>query len=224
MCGKIQKETIPDQYMYSKKMKNPSMFFLHCHFSKDLGGTKLIHSQRNKRISGANPTLSPGIFTLHCQHGVCYGFSVVSNCESPKHHFEIFRQRFRIAPKVIIYDNACKLHQYCLLREPAFFKDTLFLVDRFHWKGHIACSMGYNLCVYLANSQLKKLNSQVNEQGNAGVKKLKGHLSYMTFENFKFHVALYYSVRNLNILGGGRVVRWCWVNFQCRGVLLFRLQ
>ena len=21
-------------------------------------------------------------------------------------------------------------------------------------------------------------------------------------------------------LGGGRVVRWCWVNFQCRGVLL----
>ena len=22
---------------------------------------------------------------------------------------------------------------------------------------------------------------------------------------------------------GGRVVRWCWVNFQCRGVLQFRL-
>ena len=25
-------------------------------------------------------------------------------------------------------------------------------------------------------------------------------------------------------LGGGRVVRWCWVNFQCRGVLQFGLQ
>ena len=24
--------------------------------------------------------------------------------------------------------------------------------------------------------------------------------------------------------GGGRVVRWCWVNFQCRGVLQFCLQ
>ena len=24
--------------------------------------------------------------------------------------------------------------------------------------------------------------------------------------------------------GGGRVVRWCWVNFQCRGVLPFGLQ
>ena len=25
----------------------------------------------------------------------------------------------------------------------------------------------------------------------------------------------------LDIFGGGRVVRWCWVNFQCRGVLQF---
>ena len=25
----------------------------------------------------------------------------------------------------------------------------------------------------------------------------------------------------LDILGGGRVVRWCWVNFQCWGVLQF---
>ena len=25
-------------------------------------------------------------------------------------------------------------------------------------------------------------------------------------------------------LGGGGVVRWCWVNFQCRGVLLCGLQ
>ena len=25
---------------------------------------------------------------------------------------------------------------------------------------------------------------------------------------------------NLCLIGGGRVERWCWVNFQCRGVLL----
>ena len=25
-------------------------------------------------------------------------------------------------------------------------------------------------------------------------------------------------------IGGGRVVRWCWINFQCRGVLQFGLQ
>ena len=28
----------------------------------------------------------------------------------------------------------------------------------------------------------------------------------------------------LPVPGGGRVVRWCWVNFQCRGVLQFGLQ
>ena len=26
------------------------------------------------------------------------------------------------------------------------------------------------------------------------------------------------------LIGGGRVVRWCWVNFQCRGVLQFGYQ
>ena len=26
------------------------------------------------------------------------------------------------------------------------------------------------------------------------------------------------------VYGGGRVVRRCWVNFQCRGVLQFRIQ
>ena len=28
----------------------------------------------------------------------------------------------------------------------------------------------------------------------------------------------------LHLAGGGRVVRWCWVNFQCRGVLQFGFQ
>ena len=27
--------------------------------------------------------------------------------------------------------------------------------------------------------------------------------------------------QHLGHIGGGRVVRWCWVNFQCRGVLQF---
>ena len=29
---------------------------------------------------------------------------------------------------------------------------------------------------------------------------------------------------NSSVQGGGRVVRWCWVNFQRRGVLQFGLQ
>ena len=29
---------------------------------------------------------------------------------------------------------------------------------------------------------------------------------------------------SISLGGGGRVVRWCWVNFQCWGVLQFGLQ
>ena len=35
-----------------------------------------------------------------------------------------------------------------------------------------------------------------------------------------FHLASFLCGDKLSKEGGGRVVRWCWVNFQCRGVLL----
>ena len=41
-----------------------------------------------------------------------------------------------VAPSTVIYDFACSLHAYCLNRDPIFFKDTRFLVDRFHWGNH----------------------------------------------------------------------------------------
>ena len=61
-----------------------------------------------------HPTLSPGVFTLFCMHGVCYGFEILKLCESPKHPFSIFKTRFWTPPKMIIYDNCYKLHAYCL--------------------------------------------------------------------------------------------------------------
>lgn len=119
--------------------------------------------------------------------------------ESPRHPFEVFKTRFKKAPNIIIYDNACKLHQYALNREPSFFKNTMFLVDRFHWKGHTACSAGYNLSKYNTSIDVKQINSQVNEQGNAGIQRLKGHLSYMLPDNFMFHVRLYFAMKNKKV-------------------------
>ena len=51
-----------------------------------------------------------------------------------KHFFPIFF--FTLTPSVIIYDIYCNLHTYCLNRDPHCFKDTLFVVDRFHWYNH----------------------------------------------------------------------------------------
>ena len=93
---------------------------------------KSNHTDSCRKASYGHPSLTPGIFTLFCPHGICYGYEVMQSCESPSHPFNIFRQRFHAAPQVIVYDNACKLHQYCLNRGPQFFAKTLYVVDRFH--------------------------------------------------------------------------------------------
>jgi len=101
--------------------------------------------------------------------------------ESPR--FQIFLTRFLKPPKLIVYDNACKLHQYSLNREPDNFKFTKFLIDKFHWKGHVGCSSRYNLTKY-PTFDMTAINSQVNEQANAGLQRIKSHVSYMKEENF----------------------------------------
>ncbi|XP_070549105.1 uncharacterized protein [Ptychodera flava] len=148
------------------------------------------------KFSKGHPTLSPGIFTLYCQHKVCLGFEVMQQHESPALPFRIIKQRFHTAPRIIIYDNCCKLHQYCLNREPAFFKNTMFLVDRLHWCNHTGCSSGYNMNTYKTNSEIKNLNSQICEQTNAAVSRIKSQLAYMLPDNFIFHAALFFAISN----------------------------
>ena len=94
--------------------------------------------------------------------------------ESSRHPFQqIFRSRFTVAPKLIIYDNACKLHQYCWNREPGFFDHTQFAVDRFHWHGHIGYLAIYSLDKYSSIAEMRVINSQVNEQANAWLQHIK---------------------------------------------------
>ena len=152
-----------------------------------------VTDDKCRKYSYGHPTLRPGIFTVYCQHGVCYGFEVLRSCESPRHPFRLFTTRFTSPPSVIVDDNACQLHTYALNREPQRFKRTFFAVDRFHWRGHVGCSSGYNLDLYSVH---KTLNSQVNEQANAGLQHIKSQLAYMTFDNFVFHLCLFLSIKN----------------------------
>ncbi|KAL5009419.1 hypothetical protein ScPMuIL_015000 [Solemya velum] len=131
------------------------------------------------------------------EEGVCYGFQVMQTNESPDVPFTIFRTRFKTAPKYIIYDNACKLHSYCISRDPQFFKDTEFYVDRLHWENHTSCSYGYNLSLY---PQFNSVNSQLSEQSNAGLKRIKDQLSYMTANNFLSHCTFYLWNKNMGKL------------------------
>ena len=93
------------------------------------------------------------------------------------------------------YNKICVFLFICI-REPDFFRSTIFLVDRMHWHGHRSCCRGYNINTYKGRLDLKAINTQVNEQQNAGLARIKGQLSYMLPDNFVFHAALYLSFRN----------------------------
>ena len=153
--------------------------------------TRTADEHNCRKVSYGHPTLTPGIFTLYCTHGICYGFEVMRRCESPQVPFSIFTSRFPTPPKTIVYDNACKLHVYCLNREPALYRSTRFFVDRFYWKGHIGCSKGYSLDSY-PSVDIKRLNSQVNEQAQ----RIRAQLAYMKPDNFVFTLSLFLSIIN----------------------------
>ena len=116
------------------------------------------------------------------------------------HPFNIFTSHFPVPPGTIVYDNGCKLHAYCLNREPALYKGTKFFIDRFHWKGHIDCSRGYCLNDY-KSPEIRRLNSQVNKQANSELQCIKGQLSYIKPENFRFALSLLLGICNMHKIG-----------------------
>ncbi|XP_022803132.1 uncharacterized protein LOC111340536 [Stylophora pistillata] len=112
--------------------------------------------------------------------GINYGFSVILCNESPNIPFRVLRMRFSRGPRLIVYDNACNLHSHCLNRDPVFFKNSQFLLDRLHWRDPTGCSEAYNLSRF---RQWDTYNSQAAKQANSCLKSLKESLSYIN-KNF----------------------------------------
>jgi Kyakuja-Dileera-Zisupton transposase/CxC4 like cysteine cluster associated with KDZ transposases len=122
-----------------------------------------------------------GIFTWFCKHGVCYGFYIIPNAEGRNEAFSFLYKYFKVAPKVVVYDCACQLQDYCLNRQPAHFKHTTFLIDRLHWYNHTTCARSYNINLYRSHVAL---NTQIAEQVNSYLKRLKSSVSQMKQDNF----------------------------------------
>ncbi len=134
-----------------------------------------------------------GIFTWFCKHGICYAFFNIHNAEGRNEAFSFWYKYSAVAPKVVVYDFACALHGYCLNRQPEHFKDTVFLVDRFHWKSHNACARSCKLAMY---SQFKGLNSQVAEQCNSALTRIRRSVSQMRQNTCMTSVRLFLYVWN----------------------------
>jgi hypothetical protein len=106
--------------------------------------------------------LTPGLFVMHCMKcKSCIGFHMMPASESPRTLFEVVYTRWRRPPRLIVYDNNCHAHAYFLNREPQFVKDTTFLIDKIHFKGHVGCCIGYDIAAY---PEYGSWNSQLHEQ------------------------------------------------------------
>lgn len=63
-------------------------------------------------------------------------YHVMKDSEGRNDPFSVLKTFLSRPPKVVVYDFACSLEEYALNRDPFWFKDTLFVIDRFHWPNH----------------------------------------------------------------------------------------
>jgi hypothetical protein len=119
---------------------------------------------KNFRAGGAH---TGGLMTVFCEHEVCYAAFVMENSESRNHLFSFMLKHLPELPKVIVYDFGCAALEYFLNRLPAWIKDTVVVVDKFHWENHNSCASAFNMRLY---QDIRYINSQAAEQCNASLK------------------------------------------------------
>jgi hypothetical protein len=105
--------------------------------------------------------------------------------ESVRTVHNLIYSRFPRAPQVIVYDNCCNLNDFCMAREPLFYKNTLFVIDRLHENSHGSCSPVYSANRYV---QLNDTNTQLAEQRNSTYVQKRAQLFAMGQFMFLFHL------------------------------------
>lgn len=120
-----------------------------------------------KKFSAEKGKNMPGLLLVFClDHQKCIGFMLLQNKESPRTVMELLFSRWAVCPKEVHYDNGCNTHTFCMYREPYFFRDCRFFIDKFHVASHSECSPTYDPR-YM--SQFAGVNTQLMEQTNSKV-------------------------------------------------------
>ncbi|KAL0573495.1 hypothetical protein V5O48_008472 [Marasmius crinis-equi] len=158
----------------------------------DRGGkcSKYYSTYGQKRLTG-------GIMAAWCTHSICYGFHCIPKGEGRNDVFSAMLTRWSKAPRRVVYDFACALAPYCMTREADFFKDTRFLIDKFHSTGHTKCGAACFLSTYTATDpSLGALNSSAAECGNSGIGRIRKSVSYMRQNRAILYTKVFLSVWN----------------------------
>jgi hypothetical protein len=134
---------------------------------------------------------------MWCTHSIAYGFHCIAASEGRDDVFSAILAHWPQAPKRIIYDFACALGPYCMLREPDYFADTFFAIDHFHSTGHTKCSPAAFLSEYAnVDPRLARINSSAAECGNGALNRIRKSVSYMSQERAIIFTKTFLSVWN----------------------------
>lgn len=128
-------------------------------------------------------------------HGHCYGFHVITKSEGRKDPFASAYMYMESGPDEVFYDFSCQLDQYCLNREPKFWRDCRFYIDSFHRFSH-TCPYIYD---YKRVPALDRgVNSEICEQFNSYIKKIKNTACSMSQSHFMFYLQFFIYRWNVN--------------------------
>ena len=125
-------------------------------------------------------------------HGHCYGFHLIKKGEGRKDPFSSLLKFCPSAPREVFYDFACQLNEYCLNREPSFFKDTRFWHDIFHSFPH-KCGPNFRSSRVQG---LSGVNSEICEQWNSYLQCIKFTASHLSQEHFMFFMQYLVYLKN----------------------------
>ena len=144
--------------------------------------------------------ITGGAMILWCRHRIAQGFHVIKKGEGRNDMFSALYCHWPSAPRVVCYDNACQLMHYATIREPVYFKNTTFVIDRLHQKNHYACSEAFGLRPFMEGGakEFFQFNDSAAETGNALLKRIRTSCLYMGKTRFMLFVRLFLEVQNRN--------------------------
>ena len=121
------------------------------------------------------------MFIFFCPtHGHCYGFHLIKGGEGRKDPFSAITKYMEEPPKDLFYDFACQLEEYCLNREPDFWKGVRFWHDLFHGVNHFCNPLHKSSRI----QALGGTNSEICEQFNSFLNSIKYTGSHLSQPNF----------------------------------------
>ncbi|GAQ93648.1 hypothetical protein KFL_017560010, partial [Klebsormidium nitens] len=153
--------------------KRPLPFY--AEFETDSGKSNTAEA-RCAGHESAKPSKLPhtrGLYAWCCPHRILYGIHIMLRGESPRDPFTVLYTRFNREelPRVLINDCSCSDQNYCFRREPTFFSNVRFVIDKFHYgkaEGEIhLCgptnnSHYYGLLTHVNTSACESVNSFLN--------------------------------------------------------------